>query len=178
MRVAKVMERIARPERSEGLAQIISIFIYYFMKTLFAVALLAAVFTFTSCGNKPADATTTTNTAATTATTPATPALTAEETLIGKIADCSCESVNTALKLKKDVEAAPEKEAELQKKTAELLNNPACMAALEADMKKLDTELSALPDGDAKKKVFGDAVQAAMVKKCGTEMKALDMPMN
>lgn len=134
------------------------------MKTLFAVALLASVFTFTSCGNKPADtanAATTTTSASTTAT----PAPTPAATLVDKIADCTCEMANTAVKLKKEIDAAPEdKKAEVTAKADAAMKAITCMATLDAEIKKVSKE-----DQDK----MEPELKAAVEKKCGAAMKEM-----
>ena len=141
------------------------------MKTLFAVALLASVFTFTSCGNKPADtagATTTTTSASTTAAPAATP--TAGTSLVDRAVDCTCKMVNAAAALKKEIEAAPEdKKEELIAKASEEIEKLTCMTDLEAEMGKIPKAEQVKIETEAK---------AAVEKKCGAEMKALDMPIN
>jgi hypothetical protein len=108
------------------------------MKKLFAIALLASAFTFTSCGGG---------------------------SLVDKVASCTCEAVNTAAKLKKEIDAAPaDKKEELTKKAAEAMKEPACMAALEAEAKKV-------PEADQAK--METELKAAIEKKCGAAMKEL-----
>jgi Skp family chaperone for outer membrane proteins len=112
------------------------------MKKLFAIAILASAFTFTSCGGG---------------------------SLADKVASCTCETVNAAVKLKKEVDAAPEdKKAELQAKAAEAMKaEPACMKGLEAEAKKV-------PEADQAK--MQTELKAAIEKKCGAAMKELGMP--
>jgi hypothetical protein len=115
------------------------------MKKLFAIAVLASAFTFTSCGGG---------------------------SLADKVANCSCEMVNTAIKLKKEIDAAPaDKKEELNKKAAEAMKEPACMAALDAEKTKLQADTTAA--GKAKFEAIGKEVQAAVEKKCGAAMKEM-----
>jgi len=129
------------------------------MKTLFAVALLASVFTFTSCGNKPAD-----TAGAATTTTPA-PAPAAAASLVDRVTDCTCEMVNIAVKFKKEIDAAPaDKKEELNKKAAEAMKALTCMATLDAEIKKVSKE-----DQDK----MEPELKAAVEKKCGAAMKEM-----
>jgi hypothetical protein len=138
------------------------------MKTLFAIAFIASAFTFVGCGAKPADTTnaaTTTTTGSTTATPAPAPAPAAELSLVDRVADCTCEMVNTAVALKKEIDAAPEdKKAELTAKAAEAMKEPACMAGLEEEAKKVPEADQAKMEADLK---------AAMEKKCGAAMKEM-----
>ncbi len=116
------------------------------MKKLFAIAILATAFTFTSCGGG---------------------------SLPNKVADCICGATNTALKMKKEIAAAPaDKKAELEAKAMETMKTPpACLAAIDEDRKKLEADTSAA--GKAKREAIGKEVEAAIEKKCGAAMKEL-----
>jgi hypothetical protein len=116
------------------------------MKKLFSVAILAAAFTFASCGNKPADtaAATTTTTPAATNTTPTpapAPAPAVEDnTLSGRAtkAICSCDAMKEMVSLSKEMEASPDKAKELRPKLMELAPKlEACEGSLGAEVKKL-----------------------------------------
>lgn len=109
------------------------------MKKLFAIALLASAFTFTSCGGG---------------------------SLVDKVANCTCE---TALKLKKEIDAAPEdKKAELEAKAFEAVQTAPCMVALKADIEKVSADTSAA--NKAKLDAMETEVKAAIEKKCGAAM--------
>lgn len=116
------------------------------MKNLFSVAILAATFAFTSCGNKPADTANTSVTApaATTTTTPTpapAPAPAVEDnTLSGRATKviCSCDAMKEMVSLSKEMEADKNKVAELRPKLMELMPKlEACEGGLKEEVKKL-----------------------------------------
>ena len=91
-----------------------------------------------------------------------------EATVSVRAADCVCEVVTLAAKLKREIDDAPEEQrAALTEKAAKLLSSPTCMQELEAEIKKIPQELHAEMEAEMK----------ALTKiKCGEAMKELGMP--
>ena len=81
-----------------------------------------------------------------------------------QVADCLCGQVKAVVKLKKELDAAPEdKKGEIMDKVLNL-KQPACIDELEAKMK-------AYPQADQAK--LETDIKAAMEKKCGDDLKTM-----
>lgn len=120
------------------------------MKNLFSIAILAATFAFSSCGNKPADAANTAATTTTSASTTATPAPAADNSLSGRItaAMCNCPAMKEMAAISKEIEANKnnqEKATELTGKIMEL------SPKMDECTKSFVAEVNAMSEEDKKK---------------------------
>jgi hypothetical protein len=119
------------------------------MKNLFSVAILAAAFTFASCGNKPADAANTaaatTTSASTTATPAPAPAPAVDNSLSGRAVSvlCNCPVMKEIADLNKVKETDPEKSQANMAKAMQLMEKVKdCpgVSAIDEEVKKLSAD--------------------------------------
>jgi hypothetical protein len=112
------------------------------MKKLLTIAIVAAAFTFTSCGGS----------------------------LANKAASCTCEMAGTFNKLKKEIDEAPaDKKEALEAKAKEVLKNkPACFEAVDVEMKKIKSDTTAA--GKEKYKALRKEIDDLAASKCGDLM--------
>jgi hypothetical protein len=116
------------------------------MKNLFSVAILAAAFTFASCGNKPADSANTAAATTTSATTTATPTPAADNSLSGRgvLAVCNCPAFKEIAALEKEKNSSkdnPDKLQELSNKIMELsTKSQECTKVIMEELIKLSEE--------------------------------------
>lgn len=127
------------------------------MKNLFSVAILAATFVFTSCGNKPADtantAAATTTSASTTPTPAPAPAPAVEDnTLSGRRAKaiCNCPAMPEYVKLMKELKIAGETKDDAKRAAVnEAIQKQNIMPQLQNCMKDLEAEIKKLTPQEA-----------------------------